>query len=172
MSSSFELVILIDARPARDHALVKEHYADFPEWNEAYYAASRELVELIAGTLQNGLGWLVPALEACTFMGDDFHKVDLDRGKLEWVFSGAGDFDPWLRAIPERWPEWKIAVSYDMIHGMSAGSYRWDGHAWREEHYEIADTETPCPLHDEIKALKKRDEWGRLDWGPAPVKET
>src|SRR5664279_3126229 len=160
MSAAFELWILIDARPARDHALVKEHHRNYPDWEKAYHAASRELVELIGGTLQKGLGWLLPALE--TYISDDCHKVDLDRGKLEGVFSGAGDFEQWLHAIAQRWPDWRIAVSYDMIYGMSAGSYRWDSHVWREEHYEIADTETPCPLHDEIKSLRKRDEMGCL----------
>ena len=56
---------------------------------------------------------------------DHHHKVDLDRGKVEWVITGVGDFETWLFAITERWPQWKVPITFTGGFAGSKNVYLW-----------------------------------------------
>ena len=174
MSAHYEIVLLIDARPPKDP--LSNEARPYEPYDEAYedalIAASREVIELVGRTMHEGFGWLAPKMAGFSYVSGDVWQVDFYKGRLEWLFYAVGDFwqTEWLGALSARWPHWKLAVLYDTTNRMWAGSCLWDGKAWQIEEYDITD-EGPQPQWRQITALQKRDEWGRLDWGPPPVKE-
>jgi hypothetical protein len=173
MGAQYEIVLLIDARPPK--APLSNEARPYETYDEAYddalTAASREVIELVGRTMHEGFGWLAPKMAGFSYVSGDVWQVDFYKGRLEWLFYAVGDFwqTEWLGALSARWPHWKLAVLYDTTNRMWAGSCLWDGKAWQIEDYDITD-EGPRPQWGQIKALQKRDEWGRLDWGPPPVK--
>ena len=168
MSAHYEIVLLIDTRPPKDPLAPKPDEA----YEDALRAASHGVIELVTGTMREGFGWLAPEMAEGSFVCCDIWRVDFYEGKLEWLFYAVGDGwqANWLEALSTRWPRWKIAVQYDTTNRMWAGSCIWDEQAWQIEDYDITE-ERPLPQWEQVKALQKRDDMGRLDWGPPPAME-